>query len=740
MGTNKLSRAIVLIVIAALGGCASPNAHDPISVGFFRSQVSRADQDNEAIYSAESAAYRSRKNWAGPTESYRPNIGIALSGGGPRSAAYSIGVLAALEERDVLENTDIVSSVSGGSYALFWYISQNFWSERAAEKSFASRLALCDESDARCASSYPNLPWGAARPDDLFYSYYSYCDEISVAPRPLDTFSTWADMRAAAANQAKDSQRCGWLREDRRDGVTDQAALLETVFEPYRINGAWLFSDPAKACPQCPRPGVFQHHLENHGWLLSWVQKPRAAWSSLELTGKVLLHLPTIPINWLANGLFDGNVNINPFEAYYRRGIERQFGLHPLDRTLRSYANDRWLVFPRAHADVPSLGDPRLTEMVERGRIPFFVFNTTAAVGGRFEPFRNRSWGGFSKNLRDTVYEYTALGSGNSRFGFCDYNLPHGDCVSNSPINLGEVTAISGAAVDALGGWDVALEIFNASLGRNVPNPLVSDSSRFWSRLVPFPLYAFGKKYGPEKSTIYLSDGGHSENLGIYSLVQRGVKQIIAVDAESESGANDGGVRKSIAAFESLQQLRCHLSIEHGIRMNAGGEYKDKVWLPRDLPGDLDRWLDSEDSCATASRADLAFDFQGSDPIFELRLCPDDARICSDEVATRIIYVKLALNQSFAQKSRDKDLSTCDRLHSEESCASLAFYKHPDHTEFPHHKTTDLFYDKRQFAAYRNLGRFNAARIRISGSGRIEYGPEDAANPPAIEIDPGARH
>ncbi|MBN4078262.1 patatin-like phospholipase family protein [Nitrospina gracilis] len=54
-----------------------------------------------------------------------PVLGLALSGGGARSASFSIGVMKALHKRGILQNVDIMSSVSGGSYALYWYYMQN---------------------------------------------------------------------------------------------------------------------------------------------------------------------------------------------------------------------------------------------------------------------------------------------------------------------------------------------------------------------------------------------------------------------------------------------------------------------------------------------------------------------------------------------------------------------------------------------------------------------------------------
>jgi hypothetical protein len=50
----------------------------------------------------------------------RPEWGLALSGGGLRSALFSIGVLKALHERKALGGFDMISTVSGGGYAGYW--------------------------------------------------------------------------------------------------------------------------------------------------------------------------------------------------------------------------------------------------------------------------------------------------------------------------------------------------------------------------------------------------------------------------------------------------------------------------------------------------------------------------------------------------------------------------------------------------------------------------------------------
>jgi patatin-like phospholipase len=56
-----------------------------------------------------------------------PELGVSLSGGGNRAAAFAIGVLSAMHERGILEKVDVISAVSGGSYALSWFLLQPYY-------------------------------------------------------------------------------------------------------------------------------------------------------------------------------------------------------------------------------------------------------------------------------------------------------------------------------------------------------------------------------------------------------------------------------------------------------------------------------------------------------------------------------------------------------------------------------------------------------------------------------------
>ena len=66
-------------------------------------------------------------------------IGLALSGGGYRAAAYHIGTLRALHKLKILEKVDVISSVSGGSITSAYYLlhKDNYWE---FEQTFSHKL------------------------------------------------------------------------------------------------------------------------------------------------------------------------------------------------------------------------------------------------------------------------------------------------------------------------------------------------------------------------------------------------------------------------------------------------------------------------------------------------------------------------------------------------------------------------------------------------------------------------
>jgi hypothetical protein len=91
------------------------------------SQRHEPDPRSAAICDAERGAIQSRRRRYGLPPATDDNLaGLALSGGGIRSATFALGVLQALAGRDLLKRVDYLSTVSGGGYigcSLLWWLS-----------------------------------------------------------------------------------------------------------------------------------------------------------------------------------------------------------------------------------------------------------------------------------------------------------------------------------------------------------------------------------------------------------------------------------------------------------------------------------------------------------------------------------------------------------------------------------------------------------------------------------------
>jgi hypothetical protein len=126
---------------------------------------------------------------------------------------------------------------------------------------------------------------------------------------------------------------------------------------------------------------------------------------------------------------------------------------------------------------------------------------------------------------------------------------------------MGSAMSISGAAASPNMGYHSSpaltflMTVFNVRLGHWSPNP--ANETHWMKHDPPFGgTYLLKELFGlTEYSSpfVYLSDGGHFENLGIYELVRRRCACIVAIDAgqDSNSQFDDLGnaIRKCYADF-----------------------------------------------------------------------------------------------------------------------------------------------------------------------------------------------
>jgi hypothetical protein len=223
-------------------------------------------------------------------------------------------------------------------------------------------------------------------------------------------------------------------------------------------------------------------------------------------------------------------------------------------------------------------------------------------------------------------------------------------------VRLGTAVSVSGAAASPNAGYHssplvaILMTVLNARLGLWFGNP-ARDS---WLRSGPgFAVYLFDELFGRTTSKgkyVYLSDGGHFENLGVYELIRRRCRHIVLCDAGADPKM----------AFWDLGSLVRKCREDFGVRI----EIDISPLLKRDGSAHA-RW-----HCAVG------------------RIHYDDV----DAQATpgTLFYVKPSLSGDEPSDVRNYVV---------------------DHPTFPHESTADQFFSESQFESYRALGEHIAVNV-----------------------------
>jgi hypothetical protein len=121
-------------------------------------------------------------------------------------------------------------------------------------------------------------------------------------------------------------------------------------------------------------------------------------------------------------------------------------------------------------------------------------------------------------------------------------------------LTLGRAISISGAAVDPNMSFyqsaplTALLTIFNARLGYWIQTP----GAKHWTAKSPragdFDLFLteFFGRTDERGAFVHISDGGHFDNLGVYELIRRRCRYIVALDAEDDWDASDDNLANLI--------------------------------------------------------------------------------------------------------------------------------------------------------------------------------------------------
>jgi hypothetical protein len=226
-------------------------------------------------------------------------------------------------------------------------------------------------------------------------------------------------------------------------------------------------------------------------------------------------------------------------------------------------------------------------------------------------------------------------------------------------ISLGTAMAISGAAVSPNMGYSsspsitLLLTLFNVRLGWWLGNPGDAGEDSYQSEgptwaAKPLIQEAFGQTTDA-RSFVYLSDGGHFENLGLYEMVRRRCRFIIVVDAGCDPKF----------AFADLGNAVRKIFIDLGIRIT----FRDLQAL-RNRPTEGASPVDDIPYFAVGT-----IHYKGADGV--------------DCGNGHVLYVKPA-------------------YHGTEGAGIRSYAT--AHKEFPHESTLDQWFTESQFESYRSLG------------------------------------
>lgn len=374
-------------------------------------------------------------------------------------------------------------------------------------------------------------------------------------------------------------------------------------------------------------------------------------------------------------------VNINRFSlhALYRNRLIREFlGATNLDRKPNLFTGF-------ALKDNIAMSDLRQAAVTVGGRRRLFhIVNMTLNLVGT----SNLAW----QERQGESFTASALHSGAAMLGYRDSKYyAKGE---DDGISLGTTMAISGAAASPNMGYHssplitLIMTLLNVRLGWWLGNPVreKADLDGPHSAIKWIANEAFGLTTD-DKDFVYLSDGGHFENLGLYEMVRRRCRYIIVSDGGCDPNCAledlgnavrkieiDLGVR---ITFTDLSKLKPRLSVEDA--QKGQGQTGQECWcIGRVGYGEAD-YKDGGG--------------EGADGY--------------------ILYIK----PSF----RGLDV---------ESAGVRAYAL--AHEDFPHEPTSDQWFSESQFESYRKLGFDIAEEVLRKGAHKAAMNAVSRRGPTAI--------
>ena len=380
-------------------------------------------------------------------------------------------------------------------------------------------------------------------------------------------------------------------------------------------------------------------------------------------------HVMLLPVNIFFNRILSLNVNTSFFRNSYEKSIRKQF-----------------------HSK-KDMSFPESLKLIKKNNLPYFIINTSAAVD--YGPDYHGA------KLSNRVFEFTPLRFGSDGYGYS----------GKFPITVGKAVSISGGALDLSHRIPGRIEstllgTLNMDLGYHIKN-YNNGKNNDLKGLIPF--YFLVNSNDRKGTDIYLTDGGHVENLGLYPLVRRLCKRIIVVDATHDPNYQFEDYFKIKNALSSEMQVK--LEIEEIDKLQPTMQWSNAKTSPNVF---IEKKL-----CHEYNPYDALHCFDTSKPFMTGNISYFPIKNRDGSVTQRkidITYIKLSIDHKmFNGFSTDNTQAGIYRGAREYYGNTLVNYyvkskmNHNDpqritDNEFPQHTTFDQRYSRDQFKAYLDLG------------------------------------
>lgn len=391
---------------------------------------------------------------------------------------------------------------------------------------------------------------------------------------------------------------------------------------------AWLYAQllrsPATGATALLEPsGPFQEHIAERASVIP---------NRLIVPAAALNIALSMPLNLVVNGLWGLHANTTLVRRIYEYRLGRTFLTAPCDR----------------HQTDPSFAE--LRALLASLKLPIPIFNATASFDYDFRMV--------GASLRNTVYEFSPYGFGSEGMGW------YWATETEVPLTLKRAMSVSGAAADSnISDSNVSRLVgsaFSFDLGYFMPNP-AEEARRHIPKIIPLAYMAdSGYKKHALGERIYLSDGGHSENLGAFALVRRFPQRIVIVDGEHDPEMQ----------FGSYLHLKQRLGAEFGLTLYVA-----------DIEQSHDQQCPKEGSCHRSWNTPLMI---GSITA-PLGLTPGEVE------RIEVLYIKLSLPPGLDATAPGAD-------------TVFSYAQQKGKGAFPQQSTADQSFSRAQYLAYRELG------------------------------------